>query len=260
MPILRAVRYIEASEADVCRVERNRVGRPDNARQAATEREAPLPPELVDVADDELRNSITSRIRMPFDTINKLEVTLDHDGQRETLKVDDNWLKKERRRIEDEYTFQINNFGRVILYSDRDGFNKALERFTAIVQQYQSALREAVTQSQSKFEKRIVDEFSVRWKKNPPKLFARWEIEATPDKIENELRQFAQEIFESAVSFHPPAVKVLYKNVAPENLQNGEFLKQLERNMLKRKVPRAIIDSLFESGHAAPESGAFLGR
>ena len=82
----------------------------------------------------------------------------------------------------------------------------------------------------------------------PPKLFARWEIQATPDKIENELRQFAQEIFESAVSFHPPAV------------QNGEFLKQLERNMLKRKVPRAIIDSLFESGHAAPESGAFLGR
>jgi hypothetical protein len=73
-------------------------------------------------------------------------------------------------------------------------------------------------------------------------------------------RQFAQEIFESAVSFHPPAVKVLYKNVAPENLQNGEFLKQLERNMLKRKVPRAIIDSFFESGHAAPESGAFLGR
>jgi hypothetical protein len=37
VPILRAVRYIEASEADVCRVERNRVGRPDNARQAATE-------------------------------------------------------------------------------------------------------------------------------------------------------------------------------------------------------------------------------
>jgi hypothetical protein len=30
--------------------------------------------------------------------------------------------------------------------------------------------------------------------------------------------------------------------------------------MLKRRVPRAIIDSLFESGQAAPETGAFLGR
>jgi hypothetical protein len=225
-----------------------------------TTRQIPLPPELVDVADDDLRNRITSRIRAPFDGIGKLDVTLDHDGKRESINVDDNWLKKERKRIEDEYTFQINKFGRVILYSDRDAFNKALERFKAIVQKYQYVLRDTLTQSRSEFEKRIVDEFSSRWEQNPPKYFERWEIDATPEKIKVELRQLAQQIFEKAISFDPPVVKILYKNVAPENLRDGTFLKVLKKIMLERRVPRETIDFLFESGQAAPETGAFLGR
>lgn len=223
-------------------------------------RQIPLPPDLVDVADDDLKNRITSRIRAPFDGIGKLDITLDHSGKVESIKVDDDWLKKERKRIEDEYTFQINNFGRVILYSDRDAFDKAAERFRSIVEKYQAALRETLIKSQSEFEKRIVDEFSPRWKDSPPKYFARWGIEATPEKIKAELQRLAQEIFESAVSFDAPVVKILYKNVAPENLRDSAFLDVLKTIMLKRRVPRDIIDSLFESGQAAPETGAFLNR
>jgi hypothetical protein len=53
-------------------------------------RQIPLPPELVDVADDDLRNRISSRIRAPFDGIGKLDVTIDHEGKSETAKgVDD---------------------------------------------------------------------------------------------------------------------------------------------------------------------------
>lgn len=223
-------------------------------------RQIPLPPELVDVADGDLKNRITSRIRAPIDGIGKLDIALEHEGKQETLKVDDAWLKKERKRIEDEYTFQINNFGRVILYSDREAFDKAAERFRVIVEKYQSALAETLTKSQAEFEKRIVDEFSRRWEQNPPNHFARWGIEPTREKIRSELERLAQEIFASAISFDPPVVKVLYKNVAPENLRDGTFLDVLKTIMVKRRVPHGIIDSLFESGHAAPETGAFLGR
>ena len=109
-----------------------------------TTRQIPLPQELVDVADDDLKHRITSRIRAPFDGIGKLDIVLAYDGKKETLKVDDGWLKKERKRIEDEYTFTINNFGRVILYSDRESFDKAAERFRVIVEKYQAALSETV--------------------------------------------------------------------------------------------------------------------
>jgi hypothetical protein len=55
-------------------------------------------------------------------------------------------------------------------------------------------------------------------------------------------------------------VKILYKNVAPENLRDGTFLEVLKTIMLKRRVPREIINSLCESGPAAPETGTFVGR
>lgn len=222
-----------------------------------TTRQIPLPPELVDVADDDLKNRITSRIRAPFDGIGKLDVTIDYEGHSETIKVDDDWLKKERKRIEDEYTFQINNFGRVILFTDRDHFDKAIVRFELIIKKYQAALRDALTNSKSIFEERIIDEFYPKWVQNPPKHFSRWGIEPTPDKIKDELQKLAQEIFDNAVSFKEPKVKILYKDVAPENIQNSTFLEVLQKIMFKRRVPQEIINSLFESGHAAPERGTF---
>jgi hypothetical protein len=85
-------------------------------------------------------------------------------------------------------------------------------------------------------------------------------IEPTPEKIRAELQKLAQELFQSAITFDPPVVKILYKNVGPENIRDERFLDALKRIMLKRRVPTAIIESLFESGQAAPETGAFLGR
>ena len=225
-----------------------------------TTRQIPLPPELVDVADDDLKNRITGRIRVPFDGIGKLEVTLDDDGKVERLKVDDDWLKKERKRIEDKYTFQINNFGRVILSSDRNAFDKEAKRFRSIVGKYQAVLQDTLGKSKAEFKDRIVDEFSPRWKENTPEYFARWGIKATPEKIKEELQRLAQQLFESAISFDTPVVKILYKGVSPENLRDRAFLEVLETIMHKRRVPREIIDSLFESGQAVPETGTFLGQ
>ena len=70
----------------------------------------------------------------------------------------------------------------------------------------------------------------------------------------------AQQLFESAISFDTPVVKILYKGVSPENLRDRAFLEVLETIMHKRRVPREIIDSLFESGQAVPETGTFLGQ
>jgi len=225
-----------------------------------TTRKIPLPLELVDVSDDNLRNSITGHIKTPLEGIGKVEIKVEYDGKSETIKVDDEWFKKERKRIEDEYTFQINNFGRVILYNDRATFDKATAKFKFIVERYQAALHEALLTKQSDFEKRIIDEFSPRWTRNAPKHFARWGIEATPQNIKAELQKLAHELFNNAVTFDVPEVKILYKNVAPENVQDTRFLDQLKRIMLKRRVPQPIIDSLFESGQAAPEAGAFFGQ
>jgi len=128
------------------------------------------------------------------------------------------------------------------------------------IKKYQTALREKLSELRTAFEARIVGEFAPKWGQNPPRHFSRWGIEPTPQNIKAELARFAQEIFENAISFDDPKVKVLYKNVAPENIRDSAFLEVLKNNMVRRRVPQAIIASLFESGQAAPEIGAFMGR
>ena len=219
-------------------------------------RQVPLPPELLDVADERLKDNITSRIRAPF-SVETIEITVAYEGVVETLDVNEGWLKRRRKWIEDEYTFQINNFGRVILSADRAAFDREVKRFEATILGYQQALRATLAQSRADFERRVVEEFSQRWAQNPPKHFARWGRPATPEGIAMELRALAGSLFEKAISFDPPEVKMLYKNVAPENVEDPNFLDVLKSIMVKRRVPRDIIDSLFESGQAAPEEDAF---
>jgi hypothetical protein len=223
-----------------------------------TTRQIPLPPELIDVDDDDLKSRINSRIRPPFDGIGKLEINIESGGKLASIQVDDIWLKNERKRIEDEFTFQINNFGRVILYGDRDAFDKATSRFKQIIEAYQKALGEKLVEEKIAFEERIVEEFWRKWEQSPPKYFARWNIETNSENIRRELGRLAEELFKSAISFEAPVIKILYKNVAPENIRDSNFLESLRRIMVKRRVPPAIIDTLFESGEAAPETGAFF--
>jgi hypothetical protein len=158
----------------------------------------------VDVADDDLRQRISSRIRPPFDGIGTLEIKIESEGKCETIRVDDQWLRKERKRIEDDYTFQINNYGRLILYTERADFDKEITRFKSIIVQYQAALREELSKRQSDFEKQIIDEFAPRWESNPPRYFARRRIERTPEKIRTELAWHAQKMLDKAITFDEP--------------------------------------------------------
>jgi hypothetical protein len=222
-----------------------------------TTRQIALPSELVDVANEDLKKQITSRIRPPFDDVGKLDIKIGSEGSEELIKVDDQWLRTERKRIEDEFTFPIQNFGRVILYTDRDAFDKAVARFKEVIVKYQAALRDKLGQFEADFEKRIIAEFAPRWRANPPKSFSRWNIEPTEEAINSALQRFAHDIFEGAISFEAPKVKVLYKNVAPENIRDIAFLDVLRNIMLKRRVPPEIIVSIFESGQAVPEAGTF---
>jgi hypothetical protein len=145
----------------------------------------------------------------------------------------------------------------VILYKDREAFDKSTTLFKTVIKQYQAALRGKLAESKAGFEKRIIDEFTPRWVSNPPGFFNRWGSDPTKENVRGELQRLAHEIFEGAISFDEPKVKVLYKNVAPENIHDPAFLGVLKKHMNRRRVPKAVIDSLFESGQAAPESGAF---
>jgi hypothetical protein len=216
-------------------------------------RQIPLPPELLGVSDDSLRKRLTSRIRALGDRSESPSVTVMINAKEK--QVDEKWIENERKRIEDEFTFSVPHFGRVIFQADRKKFDAEIAAFKVVLAQYHEQIAAVVEQSREDFEKRLVNEFLPRWCKQPPPRFGKHGVEPSPENLEAELRDKVGQIWRDAVIFEPPQVRVIYKNVAPESARDPKFLDTLRDLMRRRDVPIQVIASLFASGDVAPTKG-----
>ena len=90
--------------------------------------------------------------------VGAVELKIGDGNDAKTVKVDDAWLRKERKRIEDLYTFQIDNFGRVILREDRKDFDAAVNSFLKVVEQYHEKVRAALDDHRASFRDSFVAE------------------------------------------------------------------------------------------------------
>jgi hypothetical protein len=147
--------------------------------------------------------------------------------------------------------------GRIILREDRGKFDKKAKRFEAIVQSYHAALKEKFEEARKEFKERLREEFTPRWKANPPARFLRWGYENSEEKIRIEIDKLADKVFDEALVFDPPLVRVNYKGIAFENIMDADFVADLKAIMEKREVPIEILATLFETGEAAPASESF---
>jgi hypothetical protein len=215
-------------------------------------RQVQLPPELLDIEDDELRRRISSRIRAPLGELTEFKMTFPTAKGPKDVPIDERWLTKERKRIEDHYTFPIPRFGRVILSSLRKDFDEEIARYKNVIIAYQKAVVDQLETIKGKFEQTLVDEYLPRWANKPPERLTRYTPAPAKADIEDYLRGIARKVFADAVNFDPPHVRVVYKNIAPESVGDARFLEPLKAIMERRDVPVKIIASLFMSGDAAP--------
>jgi hypothetical protein len=216
-----------------------------------------LPEEFGTVSNKSLRDQISATIKAPFADVVKVTVKVGEGQAARQLKIDEKWLQQERKRIVDHYTFQINNFGRVILREDRAGFETAVTNFRETVEQYRAAVREKLLLKRATFITQFVSEFLPRWKKSPPEHLIRWG-NTSLESLKAELAASAEKVFEQMLDFEPPEVHLVEKSVSPKNVADPKFLEPLRTNMERRRVPQHIITTLFDSGDAAPESGRLL--
>lgn len=214
-------------------------------------REVALPPELFDVADDELRRRMKTAIRPPENAFGPFKIKVrTAEGEREQL-VDEKWIRSERNRIEREYTFEIRKYGRLILRQDWTRFHEEIDRFRHNIAAFRQAVMAAFDQGVAAYEAMIVKEFLPRWQAQTPKMFDRWNIPATEENLVSELSHFARQIGEKALTFEEPSIDVVYKDVSPDSAADPDFIEPLKEQMRKRRVPPRIIDELFSRFDAA---------
>ena len=116
-------------------------------------KQVPLPDDFRTVRNANLQAQISSRLRAPMAEIGAVEVEIGDGEDAKIEKIDDAWLRKERKRIEDLFTFQIENFGRVILREDRGDFDAAVQKFIAVVEGYHEKVREALDAHSDNFKR-----------------------------------------------------------------------------------------------------------
>ena len=186
------------------------------ANYRLSSRQVQLPPELLNITDDELRKRISSRIRTPAGELGKFKIKVETSNGTMVLEIDERWLTTERKRIEDLYTFTIPRFGRVILNTQRKCFDEEIARYRETVLAYQQAVVGELDKVKSNFVKKLVEEYLPKWQQNPPENLTRYLPKPTQEDIELYLREVAQRLFADAIDFAPPQVRVIYKNIAPE--------------------------------------------
>ena len=125
-----------------------------------------LPDGLKTTTTKALQTQFSSRLRTPMAVIGAVEVVVKEGENVPTEKIDDKWLRNERKRIEDCYTFQIENFGSIYLREDWQAFDETVNAFKMAVSHYHDKARDALDVHRKTFCVNFVTEFLPRWKQH----------------------------------------------------------------------------------------------
>ena len=222
-----------------------------------TRRKVSLPAEFTVITDKELKKQVSSRIQLVDEDLGPFEIVVKTLGRDEKVKMTERWIRDERKRLEDTYTFVIPRHGRVLLRSKRKIFNKEVCLLSTNLERYYEKIKGELETKRNELVRRVVKEYVPRWKEDPPAFFSEYKVGTTEDNIRRELEWKARQAIARAVTVEAPTVSAIYKEISPESVRdrNG-FLDPLRKAMESRKVPQVIIDNLFETFDAAPSAAS----
>lgn len=222
-----------------------------------SKRRVALPDEFVGVGDATLKERISGQIRAPLDGIGPQAIEIEVDGEQEKLLVDEAYIERERKEIEDTFTYVLPKKGRLILKRDRADFDKQIARLRQIVTKYRDALRASIDIVREECQRQMFKEFAERWKVNPPSFLKRRSGGDDPERIKAEILLRSDTLFSAIVNFAEPEILVNYKGIVIEDIEDEDFRSMLRAAMEKARVDQATIDRLFEAGDAAAAQGTF---
>lgn len=212
-----------------------------------------LPQDLLDVTDDALKSRITARMKLHDGKLPPVKMAfVKDDGSTVEREVGEDWIKTERTRIENDYTFVVPHHGRIILHKEQARFAAEVKRFETNVRSYRDALVASLVDTKAKLIDTIVREYVPRWMERPPRRLSRFGA-VTEEEIRRELEALAAQAVEVTVGFSEPTTKVVYKDITAESVADPEFKNLLYKAFKQKGASASFVDGLFGSFDAAPE-------
>ena len=213
-----------------------------------------LPPELLGIVNDDLRGRFDGKLGPPPELLEPFSVEIETaEGRREKQRVDAKWFAAERRRIEDQYTFTVPKYGRLIYGTRWPDFRAETERLERNLKAYHATLIVAAKESRDHLKKTLFREFLPNLLRTPPAHLMRYRNGRNPSRedirwyLDREIERLVSRI----VTIRRPEVRIVRKDVAPESLREQGFIEGLEK-----RLPPHEIEGLFTDRDAAPSREA----
>lgn len=222
-----------------------------NSRFAS--RSVPWPDVLLGILDQELRERVQGRFKPFADLDWRVKVKVLHpDGAEREVPIDEKWLNRQRRALED-MTFEVKDYGRVILRQHQEEFEKGVERLKTNLDRYREAFIEVMKARKGEIVQRVTKEYESQWLANPPPDLTKWG-RPNNEELRNHLADLVENLVDEAIGFDEAETRVVFKDIAPESVRSEEFVTRLQAAMKRAKVPDSIIKSLWKTYSAAPQS------
>ena len=216
-----------------------------------------LLPHFLKFEDAGLRQDIESTLKIPIDLSSKFEVSFWSYRGRETLKISEADLKRERDAIERTFFYDWKGRGKVILRKDKEQFKKELSRLLKMTEAYQAALKGQFDAKEKEFRETMVKEFLDFWQASPPEnLVRRGQVDEASCK--QNIENAADDMFQRALTIGAPEAKDIYKDISIEDLKDEKLMESLKKLMEEAGVDRKTLQRLFQSTDAVAARGSLL--
>ncbi len=178
------------------------------------------------------------------------EPRLSSQGQPILIDYSELQIENERKALLKDYLTPITGHGQLISKARRAAFDIRIEWFKARIDSYKKAVEERLNEALRKSVSDLTEALLPTVLKSPPDRLLKNVLSMSPseDEIRSALETELHAAFNTGERFFQPAVKVVFKDLTYETIQDKKF-----RDQVEAAFQGVTAKDLFEEFDAAPE-------
>lgn len=178
------------------------------------------------------------------------EPRLNSQGQPVLIDYSELQIENERKALLKDYLTPITGHGQLISKARRAAFDIRIEWFKARIDSYKKAVEERLNEALRKSVSDLTEALLPTVLKSPPDRLLKNVLSMSPseDEIRSALETELHAAFNTGERFFQPAVKVVFKDLTYETIQDKKF-----RDQVEAAFQGVTAKDLFEEFDAAPE-------
>lgn len=178
------------------------------------------------------------------------EPRLDAQGGPVMVDYSELQIENERKSLIKDYLTPITGHGQLISKARRAAFDIRIKWFKARIDAYKQAVEDKLNQALEKSVNDLTEALLPAVSKSPPDRLLKNVLSMTPseEEIRSALKTELHAAFNTGERFFQPAVKVVFKDLTYETIQDEKF-----RDQVEAAFQGVTAKDLFEEFDAAPE-------